>query len=157
MAAPVDDRPSTAAAALCAALVIAGQTAGKATRDAIFLGQYHVTKLPALLVASAVLSVAASLGMARLMTRRAPAVVVPVANVFSAALLVGEWLLYQQAPRTAAIVVYLHQAVLGALLVSGYYSVVSERFDPRSAKRAIGTIGTGSTLGGILGAVLAER
>src|SRR5262249_52891300 len=47
----VDDKPSpTASAAICAALVIAGQTSGKATRDALFLSQFHVTKLPALLV-----------------------------------------------------------------------------------------------------------
>jgi len=158
MATPVEDTASpTRSAALCAVLVIAGQTAGKAARDALFLGQFHVTKLPALLVASAFLSIATSLWMARLMTTRSPAKVVPILNAASALLLIGEWLLYQPFPRATAVVVYVHQSVIGALLVSGFYSVVSERFDPRSARSALGTIGAGSTLGGILGAVVAER
>jgi len=154
----VDDTPSpTGSAALCAALVIASQTAGKATRDAIFLSQFHVTKLPALLVASAFLSIVASLWMARTMTKSSPAIVVPLLNVTSALLLIGEWLIYSSAPGPVAVAVYVHQSVIGAILVSGFYSVVSERFDPRSARSAIGTIGAGSTLGGILGAVIAER
>src|SRR5215468_40487 len=154
----VDDTPSpTASAALCAALVIASQTAGKAARDALFLSQFHVTKLPALLIASALLSIAASLWMARTMTKSSPATVVPLLNITSALLLIGEWLLYSSFPGAIAIALYVHMSVIGAILVSGFYSVVSERFDPRSARSAIGTIGAGSTLGGILGAVLAER
>ena len=154
----VDETPNPAAsAAICAGLVIASQTAGKAARDAIFLSQFHVTKLPALLIASALLSIAAALWMARTITKNSPALVVPLLNITSALLLLGEWLLYSSFPGGVAIAVYVHQSVIGALLVSGFYSVVSERFDPRSARSAIGTIGAGSTLGGILGAVIAER
>jgi hypothetical protein len=157
MSARRHDSPATVAATVCGALVIAGQTAGKAARDALFLSQFSVTKLPALLVASAVLSVIAALATARMLTRRSPASVVPAANGASAVLLLGEWLLYRHFPGPAAVAVYIHQAVLGGIIVSGFYSVVSERFDPRSARRALGTIGAGSTLGGILGALLAER
>ncbi|MEO8552882.1 MAG: hypothetical protein ABI678_23050, partial [Kofleriaceae bacterium] len=41
--------------------------------------------------------------------------------------------------------------------VSGFWSIVNERFDIHSAKRHIGRIGMGATLGGILGGVIAER
>src|SRR5262249_60940168 len=99
----VDDTPSpTASAAICAALVIASQTAGKAARDAIFLSQFHVTKLPALLIVSALLSILASLWMARMMTRSSPAIVVPITYSASAVALIVEWLGYTRVPPAAA-------------------------------------------------------
>lgn len=144
-------------AAVCAGLAISGQTAGKAARDAIFLDQFHVTRLPALLVASAILSIAAALLMTRAMTRFAPGRLMPAANFASAGFLLVEYWLLGRLPGPAAIAVYIHQAVVGALLVSGFYSVVNECFDPRTARRAMGTVGVGATLGGLVGAGLAER
>jgi hypothetical protein len=152
-----DTRRKALFAAVCAGLAISSQTAGKAARDAIFLGQFHVTRLPALLVLSSLLSIAAALGIARAMTQRSPVKLIPVVNVGSAALLLVEWWLLRLVPGPAAIVVYVHQAVLGAILVSGFWSVISETFDPRSARKVMGTVGAGATLGGIVGAVIAER
>ena len=51
--------------------------------------------------------------------------------------------------------VYLHMGVFGATLVSAYWSLVNERFDPYTAKRIIGRIGTGASLGGALGGLIA--
>jgi hypothetical protein len=42
-------------------------------------------------------------------------------------------------------------------LISGFWSVINERLDPRTAKRQIGRIGAGATFGGLLGGLLAER
>ena len=91
------------------------------------------------------------------MARVGPARLVPALNVISAALLVIEFSLLAQAPRTAALLCFLHLGSLGAVLVSGFWSVVSERFDARTAKRYIARIGLGGTLGGIVGGVVAER
>jgi len=93
----------------------------------------------------------------RLMTRYGPARLVPAINVASALLCGVEWLLLQRYPGPAAALVFLHLATSGAVLTSGFWSIVNECFDVQTAKRHIGRIGMGATLGGILGGVLAER
>lgn len=157
MSEPAEQRKLVLAATTCAAVVVASQLAGKAARDGIFLQAFAVTSLPLLLAVSSALAVVATFVFARRMATGVPARVVQLANVASAALLLVEWALLEQMPRPIAILVFMHQTLLGPILVSGFWSVVSESFDPRTARRVIGTIGTGATLGGLLGAVLAER
>ncbi|MGN6110045.1 MAG: hypothetical protein ACTHU0_33375, partial [Kofleriaceae bacterium] len=152
-----EPRGLVTAATSCAAVVLAGQLAGKAARDAIFLHSFSVTYLPVVLAISSALAIGATFLVARSMTRRAPVRLVRVINGASACLLAIEWLLLDRLPRPLAVVVYMHQALLGPILVSGFWSVVSECFDPRAARRFVGTIGTGATLGGLAGAVIAER
>lgn len=152
-----EPRGLVTAATSCAAVVLAGQLAGKAARDAIFLHSFSVTYLPVVLAISSALAIGATFLVARSMTRRAPVQLVRVINGASACLLAIEWLLLDRLPRPLAVVVYMHQALLGPILVSGFWSVVSECFDPRAARRFVGTIGTGATLGGLAGAVIAER
>ena len=50
--------------------------------------------------------------------------------------------------------VYLHHAVFGAVLVSGFWLLVTERFDPYTARHAMGGIGAGASLGGVAGGLL---
>ncbi len=137
--------------------VIASFVAGKAARDAIFLASFDVTMLPALSGISAALSLPLVIYAGRLMAKVGPARLVPALNVISAAMLVIEWSLLDQAPGAAALMCFLHLGSLGAVLVSGFWSVVSERFDARTAKRYIARIGLGGTLGGIVGGLVAER
>src|SRR5262249_57515963 len=87
---------------------------------------------------------------------RPPTRLIPLINVTSAALLLVEWWLLKRVPGPAAIAVYIHQAVLGAILVSGFWSVIGETFDPRSARRVMGTVGAGATLGGLIPPLLPE-
>ena len=65
--------------------------------------------------------------------------------VVSAALYAAEWALAGRAPKAAAVVLYLHVLSLGALVSSGFWSVINERFDPYEAKRVIGRIGGGAS------------
>ncbi|HEY7679265.1 MAG TPA: hypothetical protein VIC04_02020, partial [Terriglobia bacterium] len=158
----MSDRPSTNAAAasaamLTAAVMIAHQVGGKATRDALFLSTFDVTSLPEMFIGAAVFSFAMVLLFSRLLSRFGPARVVPPAFGASGLLLFGEWMLVSAFPKLGSIVVYLHMAGLGSILISGFWSVVNERFDPRAAKREIGRIAAGATLGGVLGGLLAER
>lgn len=151
------NRALVLAATTCAIVVLASQLAGKAARDAIFLQRFAVTNLPLLLTVSSALSIFMTFAFARTLRRGIPVRVVQIANAISAVLLVVEWQLLPFFPRPIATIVYMHQTLLGALLVSGFWSVVSECFDPRTARRVLGTIGTGATVGAVLGAVLAER
>lgn len=145
------------AATAVAFLMIANQVAGKATRDALFLSNFDVTALPILIIAGSIVSIGAALSLARAMTRVGPAVFVPVSFGLSALLLLFEWVLCFRFPRLAAVVVFVHFAVFGSVLVSGFWSLINERIDPRSGKRIVSRIGTGATVGGLAGGIVAER
>lgn len=145
------------AATVGAAVMIANQVAGKATRDALFLSHFPISDLPTMLIVGSLLSLTVVLGVARLMAARGPANVIPVAFGISASLWFGEWALYTTVPRVVAVSVYLHVAALGAVLISGFWSMVNERFDPHTAKKNIGKIAGGATLGGLIGGLAAER
>lgn len=144
-----------AGATLAAAALIAQQVAGKATRDALFLSNFPVTALPPLMIAAALASVLAVLGFSAALARRSPARVVPIALGLGTVLLLAEWGLSLTQPRLAAVAVYLHMALFGATVVSGFWSVVNERFDPYTAKQVMGRIGLGASLGGVAGGFLA--
>jgi hypothetical protein len=144
----------TTAAAL---VVIAGFVASKAARDAILLSNFGITTLPIFVAISALIAMPIILVAGRLMTRFGPARLMPALNLISAACAVVEWFLLARYPRSTTIAIYFHLSTSGAVLVSGFWSIINERFDVQSAKRHIGRIGMGATLGGIAGGVIAER
>ncbi|MEQ8662457.1 MAG: Npt1/Npt2 family nucleotide transporter [Gammaproteobacteria bacterium] len=150
-------RLATAFALVSATLMIAHQVGGKATRDAVFLSHYDVTQLPKMVIVAALLSMLAVIVMSRLLARFGPSRVVPLAFLLSAALFVGSWSLYAPQPALAALTLYVQMAVFGAVLISGFWSVVNERFDPHTAKRTIAQVAAAATLGGVLGGFLADR
>jgi ATP:ADP antiporter, AAA family len=151
------DAPASAAAVAAATIIIAFQLAGKATRDALFLSAVGVASLPLMVIAAAVLSALLSAVLARGMARSGPARLVPRLFGLSALLLLAEWALAPYARTATAILVYLHFTSLGAVLVSGFWAIVNERFDPRSARQVIGRITAGGSVGGLLGGLLPER
>lgn len=152
-----DQRGAARITAVSAVIVIASFVAGKAARDATLLARFDIKLLPIFIAISSVVSLPVILVAGRLMARMGPARLIPAANAASAALSIGEWLLVHRYPRLIAVVVFFHLGTSGAVLVSGFWSIVNERFDVQSAKRHIARIGTGATLGGIFGGVIAER
>jgi AAA family ATP:ADP antiporter len=144
-------------ATIAAAIMIAEQVAGKATRDAYFLSQFPATDLPKAMVVAACLSILGSLVYARMLAHWSPPRLVPTTFAASAALFLGEWLLVGVAPRAVAVALYLHMAVVGLLVISGFWALVNEAFDPHSAKAGISRILTGATLGGVLGGIITDR
>ncbi len=140
-----------------AMVMIAQQVAGKATRDALFLSQFDVRQLPKVVMLSAVLSIAAVLLMSRLLPAFGPGRLIPRVFALSAVLFIGEWWLFGREPQLTVILLYLHMGVFGALLISGFWSVINERFDPHTAKGRIVRIGAAATMGGIVGGLIAER
>ncbi len=154
MSGPAADRRATVLAALASGLMVAFQLAGKATREALFLGTFQVAELPRMTIAAAIMSAATVLGLSHLLLRTGPARLVPRLFLGSAVLLVAEWLAMPRLPRGAVVAYYLHFSALGALLVSGFWALVAERFDPRAARASIARITTGASLGGLLGGLL---
>jgi len=144
-------------AIVSAGAMIAFQVGGKATRDAVFLSIFPVTALPSMLVASSIVSIVAVLAASRLISTKGPTTIIPLAFGASSVLLVAEWLAFAVAPQAVATLLYLHMAGFGAILVSGFWSIISELFDPRTAKAQIGRIAAGGTFGGLIGGLIAER
>ncbi len=138
-----------------AAVMLAHQVAGKAVRDAVFLGARPVTDLPGMMILTALLSVLAVPVYSRLLARLGPRRLVPLGFLVSA---VGHLIEWHFSGRAATpIVVYLHVAAFGALLLSGFWSLASELFDPHAARQQFVRIATAGSLGGIVGGLAVER
>jgi hypothetical protein len=144
-------------ALVCSAAVTAQFVSGKATRDALFLTALDYTALPAMLIATSACSLLLVLVNAKSGNKIAPARLVPALFAVSGVLLLIEWVLTYQARSAAAVIFYLHISGAGPLLGSGFWLVLSERFDPRTAKKRFGQIAGAGTLGGLLSALLTER
>jgi AAA family ATP:ADP antiporter len=149
--------PGTGLAIATALAMIAYQVAARATRDALFLSSFSATSLPAMTIASATLSILMAFVGSKALSRFGPQRVIPMGFAGSAFLLLVEWMLLRTWPRPVVIAVYLHYGGLGALLVSGFWAFLNERFDPRTAKRALGRVAAGGTIGGLVGGLLADR
>jgi ATP/ADP translocase len=146
---------SVTASMLAAFALIAQQVVGKATRDTLFLSNYAAESLPLVMMASSLVSMLSVLALSRMLSVHSPARVMPVAVGLSSALLLAEWGLSAMLPRAAAVLVYLHMALFGAPLLSGFWSLINESFDPYTAKRAVGRIGMGASIGGVIGGLVA--
>jgi len=143
------------AGTIAAGAMIAQHVVGKATRDALFLSHFSVARLPIAMAVSSVLSATVALVLARTIARFGPVRVAAPLFGLNAVLLGVEWALALRFEQAVAVVVYLHTAALGAASLSAFWSVVGERFDPHTAKKVIGRIGWGASLGGVLGGGLA--
>jgi hypothetical protein len=142
---------------LGAGAVTAQFVGGKATRDALFLASLGFTALPTMVIATSAVSIILLIVSSKHAYKISPATLVPAAFAASGVLLLLEWWLTYKAQSLGAIVVYLHISALGPLLGSWFWLIVSERFDPHTAKRYLGRIAGAGTLGGLLSALLAER
>ncbi len=149
------DRDAVAAATIAIGLLIAQQVAGRVTRDAFFLSTIRIESLPLMMMASSVLALFGAEAMSVALARRSPFRVMPAAAALSATLLALEWVLSLFVPSVAAVVVYMHVATFGGALVSGFWSLVNERFDPYTARQVVGRIGTGAAAGGVVGGLVA--
>ncbi|WP_438032858.1 hypothetical protein [Sorangium sp. So ce204] len=150
------DRP-VLLAAIASGAMIAQQVAGRATRDALFLASFGAADVPKVMAAGAALSFGAVVLLSRALLQLSPARVVPATFAASSVLLALEWALARRAPGAAALVFYLHIAVFGATLISAFWSLVNERFDPHTARHSIGRIAGGGTVGGVIGGLFAWR
>lgn len=149
--------PGTLAATVTSTGMIAQQVAGKAVRDALFLSVYKVHHLPHAMAAASVLSLFVVMGLPAITTRVTPRRLLPVLFGASAVGLALERLLYSAFPHLGAIAVYLHVATVSPVILSTFWSLINERFDPHTAKREVARIAGGGTLGGVLGGLAAWR
>lgn len=154
-------RPPTHAgarfAAITAMLLIAQQVAGKAVRDTLFLSSFRADHLPFAMAAGAALSLAAAYWVSHLLARHGPDRILPLLFAVSACGFALAWAVDLRTPRTAAVLVYMQTALFAPVMISTFWSLINERFDPHAAKPAVARIASGGTLGGVLGGLAAWR
>jgi AAA family ATP:ADP antiporter len=81
--------------------------------------------------------------------------IIPVTQVGIAALLVLFWFLFTTVAQDwVAVAFYIVGLILAVLLISQFWTLANDIYDPRQAKRIFGFIGGGSSLGGATGAGL---
>ena len=144
-------------ASVAAFVMLAQLVAGRATREALFLANFRADDLPYAMAAAGVLSVAGSIPAAKALAHYGPGRVVPLFFALSTTLFTVEWLLAHRAPHFVAVMLYLHLAAASTLLVSGFWAILNERFDPHSAKGGLARVASFATAGGMLGGLLSER
>jgi AAA family ATP:ADP antiporter len=148
---------SVLTAMICSGAVSAQFIAGKATRDALYLAHLDVTTLPAIVVATSVVSILLIAVSSRSLRAIAPGTFVPATFAVSAALLLGSWFLLEWSPRLAAQAVYLQISGLGPMLGSGFWLIATERFDPHTARLNFGRIAGVGIIAGLVAALITER
>lgn len=148
--------PAIVTSMLCAGAVTMQYVGSKATRDALFLAQFDpATALPWMVAATALFSILLVVVNSKAATLVSPARLVPALFAASGVMLLVEWLLMRAAPQFTAVIAYLHISGIGPILGSGFWLILSERFDPRTAKSRFGQIsGVGTLFGGLLGGTL---
>jgi hypothetical protein len=144
-------------ASIASGALVAQHVAGKATRDTLFLSHFGLALLPAAMIGAALVSSIAVIGISRALGRYGPARIVPYLFGSAAVLFLCEWWLSLHSERGAAIAVYVHTAIFGSAGVSAFWSLVNERFDPHVAKKVVGRIASGGTIGGVIGGVVVWR
>jgi ATP:ADP antiporter, AAA family len=157
LGAPAGQARAATLSALCGMAIMAQHVGGKALRDGLFLSQFAVGELPKAMLVSAVLAIPTVLGVSFGMTRFGPDKVAPATLALSAALFAAEWALLPLHPHAIAGLVYLHVATLGGTVISAFWSLLSERFDPHSAKHALARVTNGFALGGLCGGLLVSH
>jgi hypothetical protein len=144
-------------APLTAAAIIAQQVGANAIRDGLFLSIFAVQSLPYFVAGAALLAIVGAQLSGHLLARFGPARVAPTLFASSAALFFIEWGLLAWEPPAAAVLLYFHSSVLGAIAISSFWSLLNELFDPHSAKPLMARVAGAATFGGLVGGVSAER
>ena len=150
------NRTLTRIAMTTAGLMLAHQVAAKAFRDSTFLTAWPATALPLMTIGTAALTATLVPLFSRLLERFSSLRVVSIGFALSAGGHALEWAVFDIG-RWIAVIIYLHIAGVGAVLLSGFWSLIAERFDPAGARTSYGRITAAGTAGGMVGSIAAER
>lgn len=135
-------------------VMVAQQVAGKAVRDGFFLQTHAAADLPRVMVGASVLGLLVVIATSQVLARFSPRRATPLLFVMHAGLFAFSSWLAGARPETAATLNYLHTGAFAGTVISAFWSLMNERFDPHAAKRAFGAIGTGAAAGGVVGGLL---
>ena len=144
-------------APLTATALIAQQVGANAIRDGLLLSLFPIESLPYFMAGAAALAIFATQFSGRLLSRLGPVRVAPALFASNATFFLVEWTLLGWRPSAAAVLLFFHSTVLGAIAISSFWSLLNERFDAHSAKLLMARVAGAATFGGLIGGVGAER
>jgi ATP:ADP antiporter, AAA family len=153
----VDARPGEGAALARAAagffFMIAGHALLETVRDALLLSQFPPRALGVVYIAAAIAVVPVSVLIGRVSTELGPRRILIGATRVTSLALVGLFLL----PTGLASIVlnYVAAALVGAVLVPLYWSVIGSIFTVTQGRRLFGAVTAAGTLGGVAGSAAA--
>ncbi|MEW6321324.1 MAG: MFS transporter [Acidobacteriota bacterium] len=78
--------------------------------------------------------------------------VIPCTGCGMTILLIAFWFLFRTDNPLVSAAFYLYGLIIGILLISQFWTLANDLYDPRQAKRLFGFIGGGASLGGMTGA-----
>src|SRR6478735_2560 len=94
-------------------------------------------------------------GYTWLMRAVPPRHIIPVTQAGMALMLVAFWFLFGTSAKDwVAVAFYVIGLILAVLLISQFWTLANDVYDPRQAKRIFGFIGGGASLGGAMGAAI---
>lgn len=140
-----------------AVFLMAHFISGKAARDSLFLVNFSVEALPRMTIFAAATSILMVLLWSRRLAAKSPAALVPAALLGASVTQFVLWGLYFLSPRISSVLFYLYMIGPNAILLSSYWSLLNERFDPREAKRLFGRVAAGGTFGGLASGLIADQ
>lgn len=146
-----DEQRARFGAGLACGAVVGQLVLGRVARDSLVIGAFGAGALPRVALVTALVTAVVTALAAQATVRFGPARTGTVGIALNVLCFLVEAALVTHAPRLAAMVVHLHTGALSGPLVSLCWSVVSERFDPHSAKRAIGRISAAGSVGAAVG------
>jgi ATP:ADP antiporter, AAA family len=143
------------AATLTAGLLVSEVVAAKAARDALFLGHFGAGLLPQAMLGASLISLLVAFAVGSLLRRIGPVRASTTLLSVSALAHLAQAAMFSRSPVTVIVLLYLQVASLGAVLMSCFWSAVTERFDPHAARAAVTRIAAGASVGGLVGGLCA--
>ena len=135
-------------------LIMTAYNMVKPLSRAQFIQDLGADNLPWVLLVVGVLIGFVMQGYGWAVSRLPPKSVIPVALTVLATLLVIFWGLFRTAQSWASVGLYFFASILGLLLISQFWTLANDIYDPRQAKRLFGFIGGGASLGGMTGSAI---
>ena len=124
------------------------------TRSA-FIRDLGADNLPYVLLVSGLLIGVTMTGYTWLLGRLPRRWKLPMSQGLMAGVLIAFWFLFQTGQLWVSVAFYVWGSLLGALLISQFWTLANVLYDPRQAKRVFGFIGGGAPLGGMAGSAVA--
>ena len=137
-------------------LIITCYTATKAVRDSLFVTEVGTWQLPYLYMLIACFMALISSFYPGLLHRKGLFSLIRRTSLLAIASLLVFWALIPRQGHTSIYFLYVWVSLFGAITASQAWSLASQVFDAREARRSFGWIGLGGVIGGIVGGTLAQ-
>ena len=127
-------------------LIMTSYNIVKPLTRAQFINDLGADNLPWVLLFAGVLIGIIMQVYTRVVRRLPPRSVIPLTQAAIAILLIGFWVLFQTGQVWTSTAFYLFGQIMGLLLISQFWTLANDVYDPRQAKRLFGFIGGGASL-----------